>query len=339
MSVTSFDPSAVTAAELGEYAEVAIAAAAADRPDDPAPTRESVIAQLIAVPPPVIRVNHWVARGGDRIVGTGMLVLMDDENAAVAVVDIIVHPGFRRRGLGTVLLRELAGAAAEAGRTAVMGRPAGEGGAGQSWAEVHGFAVVHRSARLTLTLPVADRSAWPSGTPAGYRLAWWAGAVPDEYLASYAAAKSVMQDAPMGQMSARAPAWTPELLRESEASLRTGCDLLIVAAIGSQSARVVGLTEIVIWKTRPGVAEQRDTVVLTGHRGHGLGLAMKAENLRRLAADYPAVRQVKTSTAVDNEHMLRVNRQLGFAVDLISQTCEMPVADLTARLALSLGTP
>jgi mycothiol synthase len=340
MIVTRFDPATATAAELTGYAAVAIAASAADRPQDPAPTTESVTALLRAVSPPLIRLSYWAARDGNRIAGTGLLVLMDDENAAVAVVDITVHPGFRRRGLGTALLRELAAVSAAAGRTVVMLQTVIEGGAGQAWAAAHGFAVAQRSARLVLAMPVADQSAWPLDAAAGYRLARWAGAVPDDYLASYATAKSAMQDAPMGQMSARAPAMTPQLLRGNEASLRaSGRGLLIVAAIAARSAEVAGLTEIVTGKARPDVALQRDTVVLSGHRGHGLGLAMKAANLRWVAADYPAVRQVRTGTAVDNEHMLRVNRQLGFAVDQITQTCELPLADLTARLAAVPGAP
>jgi hypothetical protein len=64
---------------------------------------------------------------------------------------------------------------------------------------------------------------------------------------------------------------------------------------------------------------------------------MKAENLRRLAAEYPAVRLVRTCTAADNEHMLRVNHRLGFAVDRATQAREMPLADLTARPAPQPG--
>jgi mycothiol synthase len=149
MSVRPFDPAAATAAELAQYAEVAIAALAADRPGDPALTRESVIAQLNAMPSPLMRASYWAARDGDRIVGTALQLLMDDENAAVAVVDVTVHPGFRRRGRGAALLTEVAAAAARAGRTAVMSQAVAEGSAGQAWADAHGFAVVQRTAAQT----------------------------------------------------------------------------------------------------------------------------------------------------------------------------------------------
>jgi hypothetical protein len=43
--------------------------------------------------------------------------------------------------------------------------------------------------------------------------------------------------------------------------------------------------------------------------------------------------------AADNEHMLRVNRQLGFAVDLATQIRQAPLADLAARLGLTRPAP
>jgi hypothetical protein len=39
---------------------------------------------------------------------------------------------------------------------------------------------------------------------------------------------------------------------------------------------------------------------------------MKAARLRRLAAERPQVRHVRTRTAGDNVHMQRVNREVGY---------------------------
>jgi GNAT superfamily N-acetyltransferase len=72
--------------------------------------------------------------------------------------------------------------------------------------------------------------------------------------------------------------------------------------------------------------------VLAAHRGHGLGAWLKAANLRRLTAARPVVREVRTSNAADNEHMLRVNRQVGFTVTASAQNREAALADLRARL-------
>ncbi len=105
--------------------------------------------------------------------------------------------------------------------------------------------------------------------------------------------------------------------------------------IRDQSEQVAGLTYLEVYQSRPELAVQQDTAVLPAHRGHGLGLWMKAQNLRWLVAEHPGIRRVRTSAAADNEHMLRVNRQLGFVADLATQIRQAPLAEVAARLGLT----
>jgi alkylation response protein AidB-like acyl-CoA dehydrogenase len=48
------------------------------------------------------------------------------------------------------------------------------------------------------------------------------------------------------------------------------------------------------------------------HRGHRLGLLVKAAMLELLAAHEPQLTQIVTLTAEDNEHMNAINTELGF---------------------------
>jgi hypothetical protein len=48
------------------------------------------------------------------------------------------------------------------------------------------------------------------------------------------------------------------------------------------------------------------------HRGHRLGLLVKAENLRMLRRHFPDTMTVTTWNAVSNRHMIAVNEALGF---------------------------
>ena len=58
--------------------------------------------------------------------------------------------------------------------------------------------------------------------------------------------------------------------------------------------------------------EQWTTVVAAPHRGHRLGLLLKAANLQGLAVDQPEARYVDTWNAGENDHMLAINTLVGF---------------------------
>ena len=57
---------------------------------------------------------------------------------------------------------------------------------------------------------------------------------------------------------------------------------------------------------------QDDTMVMSAHRGRGLGLMLKSAVLGILAADRPERRIVHTWNAVSNAPMQRINGLLGF---------------------------
>jgi hypothetical protein len=71
--------------------------------------------------------------------------------------------------------------------------------------------------------------------------------------------------------------------------------------------------------------------VVSGHRGHKLGLRLKIAMLKRLIEVEPQVRQVDTWNAESNSHMIAVNDAIGCAV--VGRAVEMQ-----RRLALA-GQP
>ena len=64
-----------------------------------------------------------------------------------------------------------------------------------------------------------------------------------------------------------------------------------------------------------------------------LNLHPVASQLLRFPADHPLVARVRTSNAADNTHMLRVNRQVGFAGDVATEIRQASVARLASRLS------
>ncbi len=350
--IASFVPGEASQAELEEYFVLEQAAALVDHPGEPAPSRESTLARLTRPPTPGRRRQYWLAReaggahGGREAIGgtagqlTGFadLVLEGEQPSDLAAFDITVHPKHRRRGLATALLREVVSAASA--RQALLMEGITDRSAGQAWADAQGFAVAQRTLQLTIDLATADRTRWEvSGSP-GYRLAHWTGSTPAELLDSYAAARNAITEAPRGDMSFTEPAWTPERVRDEEATAQArGCELRIVVAVHEQSGDVAGLTYLEVYRHQPDLAIQQDTAVLANHRGHGLGAWMKAVNLQLLTADHPLLTRVRTSNAADNTYMLRVNRQVGFAGEVATEIREAKVAHLASRLAATQANP
>jgi GNAT superfamily N-acetyltransferase len=162
----------------------------------------------------------------------------------------------------------------------------------------------------------------------------WTGSIPDSLLISYAAARNAIREAPRGGLSFAEPEWTPSRVRAEEGTaVARDCQLRAAVAVTEDAAQVAGLTYLEVYRSRPELAVQQDTAVLAGHRGHGLGVWLKAANLIGLTADHPAVTRVTTSNAADNEHMLRVNQALGFVTEARTEIREARLPELTTRLA------
>lgn len=333
MRVTLFDPDGATAAELDEYVRVELAASRFDQQAEPAPTPDSLLARLTRVPLPGRRYLHWTASTspGGQVAAVAYLNLVGDQYADLAGIQVTVHPAWRRRGLATALLGEIAVAAA--GRKCLLIEGLIDGSPGQAWAEELGFAVVQQTVQLSLDLAGVDRGRWQVPAAAGYRLAHWTGSAPDQLLGSYAAARNAIREAPHGSLSFTEPEWTPQRVRDEEATAQARhCELRVVAAVHEPTAEVAGLTYLEVFRSRPELAVQQDTAVLPAHRGHRLGVWMKAANLSRLTADHPRISRVTTSNAADNEHMLRVNQQVGFKPDVRTEVREAELTLLAVRL-------
>jgi hypothetical protein len=69
-----------------------------------------------------------------------------------------------------------------------------------------------------------------------------------------------------------------------------------------------------VQEQRPTVADQHDTAVTRAHRGHRLGMLLKAGMLLWLAEAEPQLETVDTWNAESNDHMISVNEALGYRV-------------------------
>ena len=267
-----------------------------------------------------------------------------DPASTTAELDVRVIPAARRHGIGTALLQQGEDLVADAGRieismfsehpaAGIRSRPDHESvdgnddGSGDGpelprdeavgFARHHGYRLgqVQLMSRLALPLDADRRTRLLEDAAArshGYTVRTWFGRCPDALVEGYALAASRMStDAPHDGLVMDATPWDARRVREMEQrAIGRGRPRLTTAAL-SGDGRLVGYSELeVVDASR--VAEQRDTIVLPEHRGHGLGLLMKIANLDRLAAAAPGTTGVITWTVEDNGAMRAINDALGF---------------------------
>lgn len=156
------------------------------------------------------------------------------------------------------------------------------------------------------------RAAAPGGR-AAYRTRTWQGATPPELRAGMARLRNRMStDTPTGGIDYGEEAWDEaEVAALDERHSALGTVRLTTVALDPSGAPVA-YTELDHDPDVPAGATQDDTLVHAEHRGHGLGLRVKATNLLALREAVPTVERVHTWNAAENTHMLAINTSLGF---------------------------
>jgi hypothetical protein len=155
---------------------------------------------------------------------------------------------------------------------------------------------------------------------AGYQLLHWAGPCPEEYAEQYAELKGLLSvEAPQGGLEMEQEKWDVDRLRENEErSGLTGETTYTTVAVAPDGT-LAGHTQLGVPGNPQGRAFQYDTLVLRAHRGHSLGMALKVANLRALQVAHGDLDRVITANAEENDAMVKINVDLGFEIDEISQ--------------------
>ena len=303
------------------WCEVWAAGQRVDRPEEsPRPASDHVALGRQLVRPGGSRDGtHRAAVADGGVVGALRLLLPTKDNPTVAVVDVAVHPGTRRRGLGTALLTEGIRLAAAAGRTELIAEvdEPGPRTPGREFAQRFGWTCDLLETRRDLVLPpdeqaLSDLEAAARKASAGYDVITWRDRTPDELLDDRALLEQRMTtDAPHGDLPVEEERWDGDRIREYEAShVARGRTVLSAGAV--QDGRLVAFTDLQVPIAQPERANQAGTLVLREHRGHRLGALVKAAVLRELAATLPQVRRISTYNSDSNLPMVAVNEAFGF---------------------------
>jgi GNAT superfamily N-acetyltransferase len=274
-------------------------------------------------------VTAYAGFEGDTMHGTGFISLPLLDNLDKASVYVAVPPARRRRGIGAAMLGDLVDLAARAGRTTILSEcyvPADlvESHGSRRFAERNGFTHANTEIRRELRLPVPDQtlSGWTAeASPhhAGYSIATYIDDVPQELVSSLCHVRNQLGlDAPTGDIDHEEEAMTPEAFLQRQVLRReTGATTYWTLATDA-SGDTVAFTSLSVPADPPDLVHQGGTVVLREHRGHRLGLAVKAANLAALQAAHPKRTLVTTQNAESNAPMVAINEKMGFrAVEVL----------------------
>ncbi|WP_164737156.1 GNAT family N-acetyltransferase [Georgenia sp. SYP-B2076] len=277
------------------------------------------------------------------VVGFAGITMPRTDNTHLAMVDLMVRPGARRRGVGEALWRAAEERVRAAGREVVTTwsshvhePPAGHAAAvvaatgvgaisaddpSARFALAHGFALEQTDRHSMLALPVdpAALAGWraQAAQAAGedYRVVQWADRTPEELLDGVAVLQRRMStDAPSAGVDLREEVWDAQRVRDTdEAITRTGDRYVLTAALHVPTGELAAFTQLMLPAHRKEMVFQYNTLVRADHRGRRLGLLVKAANLQLLAQVRPEARRVHTWNAGENRYMLAINEQIGFA--------------------------
>lgn len=321
-------------AQLREAALLYQALQSERTPEDPLTPVEAIERRLTADVP-----NQWRAFFGARdadgaLIGYGVVSrsLNEPENAHLRWTELVVSAKHRRRGVGRALLRRLVDAVEGQGDDVVlMAQTTDRVPSGSVFAKRVGAEPGLDMKTNQLDLSRVDRAKveeWAAISPRGYRLVRADGTVPPELVAPYIQASNGMNDAPRGDLKMADWKLTEEQIRERESWFRqTGSEWWLLVAVHEATGEGAGFTEVTYDPKVSHVIWQQGTAVIDAHRGHRLGLWLKAVMLKRILDERPKALFIRTGNANTNAQMLGINTQLGFVEAWSACLWQISIAD------------
>jgi mycothiol synthase len=316
-------------------------------PEDP-PAPLAVIAQHLRASPPGSWRAVFLARDGrGRLAGYGTTSrnLKDTENPHIRWGEVAVRPEHRRRGLGRALFARVVESCEGQGDGIVFVAQTNERVAsGEAFARKIGASPGLPMKINQLELGTVDRARvaeWARLAPRGYRLIRIDDVVPGDQVKPYLEAATGINDMPRGEIAFNDWKLTEAQIRQRENYFKqAGARWWLVLAIDETSGAGVGFTEVEFDPRNPHSIEQGGTAVVASHRGHRIGLWMKAAMLERILVELPESRFIRTGNANVNAQMLAVNAQLGFRHAWQSILWQLPIGEaLKVRAAGTVQAP
>jgi len=248
------------------------------------------------------------------------------DNRATADVGLRTHPEHRRQGYASAVLAYVEELLVRQGRRLVTvlvdheheAGPTGDGVPGVEFLRHRGYSVALSDVLRAVRLPIEEQLLQRLVDDAAprhrdYTLRQFGDRCPDDLLESYGRlVGTLVTEAPSGALVLEEEVFDADRLRHEEDVMVAAGRTRVVTVALDTAGEVVAYTDIRVPRHDPGRAYQWGTLVHPDHRGHRLGIAVKAANHLALQRQEPEVTEVVTDNAEVNDHMVAVNELLGF---------------------------
>jgi GNAT superfamily N-acetyltransferase len=229
-------------------------------------------------------------------------------------VNVSVDPHHQRRGIGTVLARaaEQASPAYVSRFVASAYRPTAADieALTRRFAQPLGYSAATTETVVELDLAGAELPAVPA--PDGYLVSTHINGVPDRLRAQVGVLKGLVDaEAPHGDLGWQPPPVSPQEYHDEISLWRSQGRTAVESVAVDRDGSLAAWTCLVVAADRDRPAQVEGTLVLTRHRGAGLGRAVKVASLLAARDDERALR-VRTSSDDQNVWMRAINDELGF---------------------------
>lgn len=263
----------------------------------------------------------WLARSPDGgLVGHASVEVSQWDNPQLAFVFCSVSPNAYGSGAGTALLDAQVEAAQALGRSSLLTFTALDGHQAR-FLGANGFEVGQHTARRRLHpervdyAHIAELAAESAASAADYELVPLDGPAPEDMLPGLTALFEAINDAPLDGIAMEPDMFPVERVRRYDAAMQKRRQHVYrLMARQRRTGDWAGHTILCVDETRPGYGIQEDTSVVRAHRGHRLGMWLKASMLLWMREIRPELTVVDTWNATTNTHMIAVNEALGCEV-------------------------